>query len=62
MRIVMKQAFETPAPPSRLRPELACTPGVDRWMARALQKKPDDRYQSAKEMRAALDTLTSETA
>jgi serine/threonine-protein kinase len=62
MRIVMKQAFEPPLPPSRLRPELARTPGVDRWMARALQKKPDDRYQSAQEMRAALDTLTSETA
>jgi serine/threonine-protein kinase len=59
MRVVMKQAFEPPAPPSRLRPELARTPGVDRFMARALEKKPDDRYQSASEMRAALEGLAS---
>ena len=62
MRVVMKQAFEAPVSPSRLRPELALTPGVDRLMARALEKKPDDRYQSAKEMRAALEALASETA
>src|SRR5262245_52038605 len=47
MRIIMKQAFEPPAPPSRLRPELARVRGVDRFMARALEKKPEDRYQSA---------------
>ena len=57
MRIVMKQAFEAAAPPSRLRPDLAHTPGIDRFMARALEKKPEDRYQSASEMRAALDAL-----
>jgi serine/threonine-protein kinase len=61
MRVVMKQAFEAPVPPSRLRPELALTPGVDLLMARALEKKPDDRYQSATEMRAALEALTIET-
>jgi len=60
MRIVMKQAFEAPVLPSRLRPELARAPGVDRLMARALEKKPGDRYQSAKEMRAALDALANE--
>jgi len=57
MRIVMKQAFEAPLPPSRLRPELARTPGVDAFMARALQKKPADRFQSASEMHAALSAL-----
>jgi serine/threonine-protein kinase len=57
MRIVMKQAFEPPAPPSRLRPELALAPQIDRVMARALEKKPEDRYQSAREMRAALEAL-----
>jgi len=60
MRVVMKQAFEAPVLPSRLRPELARTPGIDRLMARALEKKPDDRYQSAKEMRAALEALAGE--
>ena len=59
MRIVMKQAFEPPAPPSRLRPELARVPGVDRFMARALEKKPEDRHQSASEMRAALNALAA---
>ena len=59
MRIVMKQAFEPPAPPSRLRPELARAPEIDRAMARALAKNPEDRYQSASEMRAALEALTS---
>jgi serine/threonine protein kinase len=57
MRVVMKQAFETPAPPSRLRPTLAGACEIDRFMARALEKNPDDRYQSAREMRAALDAL-----
>ena len=57
MRIVMKQAFEPPVPPSRLRPELARAPEIDRVMARALEKNPEDRYQSAGEMRAALEAL-----
>ena len=57
MRIVMKQAFEPPAPPSRLRPELARAPEIDRVMARALEKNPEDRYQSAGEMRAAFESL-----
>ena len=57
MRIVMKQAFELPAPPSRLRPELARAPEIDRVMARALEKNPEDRYQSAGEMRAAIEAL-----
>jgi serine/threonine protein kinase len=61
MRIVMKQAFEAPLPPSRLRPRLARTPGVDRFMARALEKKPGERYQSASEMRAALAMIVDET-
>ena len=57
MRIVMKQAFEPAAPPSRLRPELARAPEIDRLMARALEKNPEDRYQSAGEMRAAIEAL-----
>jgi len=57
MRIVMKQAFEPPVPPSRLRPELARAPEIDRVMARALEKNPEDRYQSAGELRAAIEAL-----
>jgi serine/threonine protein kinase len=62
MRVVMKQAFEAPVLPSRLRPQLALTPGVDRFMVRALEKKPDDRYQSAAEMRAALEQMVADRA
>jgi serine/threonine protein kinase len=62
MRVVMKQAFEAPVPPSRLRPDLGLTPGVDRFIVRALEKKPDDRYQSAAEMRAALEQMVAERA
>ncbi|HMF42687.1 MAG TPA: serine/threonine-protein kinase [Polyangia bacterium] len=62
LRIVMKQAFEPPAPPSRLRADLARAPEIDRFMARALEKKPEDRYQSATEMRAALDGLAGARA
>jgi serine/threonine protein kinase len=57
MRVVMKQAFEPHTPPSRLRPELGGAGDVDRFMARALAKRPEDRFQSAGEMRAALDAL-----
>jgi eukaryotic-like serine/threonine-protein kinase len=57
MRVVMKQAFEPPVPPSRVRPELSRAEAVDRFMARALAKRPEDRFQSAGEMSAALDAL-----
>jgi eukaryotic-like serine/threonine-protein kinase len=60
LRVVMKQAFEPPVPPSRLRPQLA--PDVDLFIARALEKKPADRYQSASEMRAALGLLAGASA
>jgi serine/threonine protein kinase len=59
MRILMKQAFEAPVPPSRLRPALAGASAVDVFIARALEKKPEDRYQTAREMRAALDALAA---
>jgi serine/threonine-protein kinase len=57
MRVVMKQAFEPHAPPSRVRPDLGDDGEVDRFMKRALAKRPEDRFQSAGEMRAALDVL-----
>jgi hypothetical protein len=56
LRIVMMQAFEQPPAPSSVRSGLAA---VDPFFARALAKKADDRFQSAAEMRAALDALAS---
>jgi eukaryotic-like serine/threonine-protein kinase len=57
MRVIMKQAFEPHTPVSRMRPDLAGFGVIDRFIARALAKKPAERYQSAAEMRAALDDL-----
>jgi serine/threonine-protein kinase len=57
LRVIMKQAFEPHVPPSRLRPDLPGAAGVDRFVARALEKKPADRYQAASEMRADLAML-----
>jgi serine/threonine-protein kinase len=59
LRVIMKQAFEPHVPPSRLRPDLPAAAAVDKFMGRALEKKPADRYQSATEMRADLATLVS---
>jgi serine/threonine-protein kinase len=44
LRVVMKQAFEVPSLPSWVRPDLAGA-GVDEFVARALAKKPADRFQ-----------------
>jgi eukaryotic-like serine/threonine-protein kinase len=57
MRVVMKQAFEPHAPPSRVRPALADATRVDAFVARALEKEPARRYQTAGEMRTALHGL-----
>jgi len=57
MRVIMKQAFEAHAPPSRLWPDVPGGQVVDGFMARALAKKPEDRFQSAREMREALAAL-----
>jgi serine/threonine protein kinase len=57
LRVIMKQAFEAHVPPSRLRPDLSCSATLDRFIGRALEKKPADRHQSAREMRAELAAL-----
>jgi len=57
LRVVMKQAFEAPTPPSRARPDLGDAAAVDGFIGRALEKKPDQRFQSAAEMRRALEAL-----
>ena len=59
MRILMKQAFEAHLPPSRLRPALARAPAVDPFIARAMDKNPAARYQSATEMRTAVEALAA---
>lgn len=50
-----KHHSERPDPPARLRPELPAA--VDKFMEKALAKDPDERFQSAREMNAALRSL-----
>jgi serine/threonine-protein kinase len=57
LRVIMKQAFEPHVPPSRLRPDALFSDAIDRFIARALEKKPSERYQSANAMRADLAAL-----
>lgn len=57
LKVVMKQAFEPHAPPSHVRPTLFGAARVDAFMARALEKEPARRYQTAGEMRTALEGL-----
>lgn len=57
LRVIMKQAFEPHVSPSRLRPDARFSDAVDGFIARALQKKPSERYQSAQAMRADLSAL-----
>jgi serine/threonine protein kinase len=57
LRVIMKQAFEALVPPSRMRPDLPAAEAIDRFLGRALEKKPAERYQSASDMRAALRSL-----
>ena len=54
--IALQHVSETPAPPSRHR---RVHPGLEAVCMRALSKRPDDRFQTAREMRKALrDALT----
>ncbi|HET7545400.1 MAG TPA: serine/threonine-protein kinase [Polyangiaceae bacterium] len=57
LRVIMKQAFEPHVPPSRLHPDAAFAADIDQFIARALAKKPPDRYQSASAMRRDLAAL-----
>jgi eukaryotic-like serine/threonine-protein kinase len=55
--VAYQHVREAPVPPSQLDPEL--TPEIDAVVLKALAKHPDDRYQSAGEMRADIARLLS---
>ena len=55
--VAYQHVREAPVPPSQLDPEL--TPEIDAVVLKALAKDPDDRYQSAGEMRADIARLLS---
>lgn len=54
LKVLEMQAFQTPTPPSEL---AKVDPRLEAVILRAMAKKPDDRFQSAEEMLAALDAL-----
>ncbi len=57
LRVLSAQVTQTPRAPSMLRPGMAHATQVDDFVLRALEKRPPQRYQTAREMRAALHAL-----
>lgn len=55
-----KRLKSDPAPPSSLRPE--CPPQLDAIILRAMQRNPEERYQSASEMYRDLVSLSPDVA
>ncbi|MBX3435386.1 MAG: serine/threonine protein kinase [Pirellulales bacterium] len=60
IKVLVAHAAEDPEPPRMLRPELP--PALEEAILRCLEKRPDDRFQSAGELREALEAIeTDET-
>src|SRR5439155_18388517 len=54
VQIMMKQVSEPLQPPSRRNPRVEITPESERVIMRALEKNPEDRYQTMEELNAEL--------
>jgi serine/threonine-protein kinase len=57
--VMTAHVTEKPVPPSQLRGDLKAPEAVDAFIGKALEKKPDRRYQTAGEMRKALARMAS---
>jgi serine/threonine-protein kinase len=57
LRVLTAQVVTLPTPPSKLRPGMAGADKVDAFIMKALAKRPEQRFQTAAEMRAALAEL-----
>jgi serine/threonine-protein kinase len=54
-----KQVYETPQPPSAVAPDANITSGLDALVLKTLAKAPDERFQTADEMIAAVESVTA---
>jgi serine/threonine protein kinase len=62
MEIMYKQVHDSPPPPSKVCPEANLTEAVDALVLKAIQKEPENRFQSMDEMRQALVAISAQMA
>ncbi len=55
--LMIRTMIESIVPPSQYRPDLESGGAIDRLLARATEKNPDNRYQSATELRLDLELV-----
>lgn len=59
LEVLAKQANELPIPPSQAAPQLNIAPEVEAIILRTMQKQPDDRFQSIRELAEAIAGVPS---
>ena len=57
LEILARQANDLPTPPSEMAPHLDISPEVEAIVLRALQKHPDDRFRSVRELCEAVEAV-----
>jgi serine/threonine protein kinase len=60
MEIMYKQVHDSPPPPSKVCPEANLPEAVDALVLKAIQKEPENRFQSMDEMRQALVAISAQ--
>ncbi|MDR3612721.1 MAG: serine/threonine-protein kinase [Candidatus Obscuribacterales bacterium] len=60
MEIMYKQVHDSPPPPSKVCPEANLPEAVDTLVLKAIQKEPENRFQSMDEMRQALLAISAQ--